>query len=123
MYVHYPELKEGAFVDTEKRPIEIGKKPGFHTYVSFASAQINHYFCKSREEWEQKRAKGRADRLAGGGMQIRDEEAFSELDANDLEDKTIWKHLGATTGEIEKLKAVVEKHQQESRVEKNNQSA
>jgi len=49
--------------------------------MSVDVARINHYFCKSREEFEIKRNRGRAD----VGVKRRPEE-FDENDFNDVED-------------------------------------
>lgn len=51
--------------------------------------KLFHYFTKSREEFEKKRLKGKADELS-----IRDEKEFEEHDFNDVYDdrmKAIWK--------------------------------
>lgn len=45
---------------------------------------INHYFCKSVEEFALKRSRGMADQLG-----IRDQSTFDEHDRNDVEDKSM----------------------------------
>ena len=44
-------------------------------------AQVNHYFCKTREEWKQKQARGRADT-----SQIRPDSDFERYNFNEIED-------------------------------------
>lgn len=45
---------------------------------------VNHYFCKSLEEFAVKRSRGMADNLG-----IRDQSSFSEHDRNEVEDRSM----------------------------------
>lgn len=61
----------------------------FNEGESDPPAWLNHYFCKTREEFERiKRPKGRADMPRGVPGQIRSVSAFDEHNFNDEEDLT-----------------------------------
>lgn len=49
-------------------------------------AQLNHYFCKTRTEWEQKRNRGRADVSVSSVGHIRSDSDFYSHNLNEIED-------------------------------------
>ena len=65
--------------------------------------QINHYFCKSREEWLVKRARGRASLAEGAAEKIRPDEQFYNHDLNDERDVAILRFYEATRAEMQTL--------------------
>lgn len=82
--VHRPFLKKDMFVDEHGR--EITDPLGLHDSVSYDILRVNHYYTKSRQEWMQKAARGRADH-----PQKRLEESFRDTDFNDESDTFILK--------------------------------
>ena len=53
------------------------------TEASFAVAQVNHYFVRSREEWGEKVRRGYADGT------VRPLEMFADYDRNEVEERSI----------------------------------
>ena len=59
IHMHAPSLASGRAVLANGAPLEM-EPHGVAKTVDWSVAQINHYFCKSRAEYERKRARGRA---------------------------------------------------------------
>jgi hypothetical protein len=93
---HRPFLEKGKFVDEHGR--EITDKRGIHHSVTYDFIRINHYFTKSREEWLQKIARGRA---ATPGQ--RPEDFFVKADLNDELDTFILQFYDATVNGMKEL--------------------
>jgi hypothetical protein len=53
--------------------------------------RINHYFTKSREEWEQRHP---LDRPILGGQYPRDETRFWSVQSREVEDRALWERFG-----------------------------
>jgi len=53
--------------------------------------RINHYFTKSRPEWEERHP---LDRLILGGKYPRDESRWSGVQAMEVEDRVLWERFG-----------------------------
>jgi hypothetical protein len=51
-------------------------------------AQLNHYFCKTKSEWDNKRSRGRADLPIEHENHIRSESDFHSHNFNDIQDVT-----------------------------------
>lgn len=58
--------------------------------ASYAVAQVNHYFVRSRDEWADKLRRGYPDAT------VRDPTLFESFDRNEIEDRTILRRRGAT---------------------------
>ncbi len=87
--VHVPELKPAArLVDTLGRPLAPGLD-SLHHEITLERAQVNHYFTRSRAEFMQKRARGRADVRDGDPVKHRAASEFEAYDRNEEEDLTI----------------------------------
>jgi hypothetical protein len=81
---HHFLYKKGYFAVNENfQPVE-----GSHADVSLNKAQINHYYCRSFEEYEEKVNRGRADSSRKRSME---EFHNHDRDANVLKDTTILK--------------------------------
>ncbi len=65
----------------------------YNDNVKFYPICINHYFCKSYEEFVEKRARGKADSLG-----IRDVHEFEEHDVNDFYDDGMLKYVSQIRG-------------------------
>jgi hypothetical protein len=87
---HVPALKTGfAYYDERARPVEIldnAKTPAAsHEYV-----QLNHYVVRSRQEFQEKRARGNVARANDAPDKFgRDEEFWRSHDTNHVEDSAI----------------------------------
>ena len=79
--VHFPDYCRGFCNMSESEEIISG--PGSRT-ISFSKIRINHYYTKSKEEYIEKKNKGRAD-----NMQERDMQAFYDCDRNIIHDTEI----------------------------------
>ena len=74
---HYPDLKRGLVHDTQNRPV-IDKR---HPQADGRVAVINHYQIKSRQEFQEKIARGMAN-----GVRQNHIDQFAERDHNEVED-------------------------------------
>jgi hypothetical protein len=59
VHMHAPTLNGGRAVLANGAPLEM-EPHGLASRVDWSVAQVNHYFCKSRAEYEIKRARGNA---------------------------------------------------------------
>lgn len=62
--------------------------PGAHTEPKSSVLRLNHYFTKSRSEWEQ-----RHPIVTDGSTWTRNERRWSEVQDRDADDRTIWRFL------------------------------
>jgi hypothetical protein len=81
--VHHVNLKNGIYVTSAGRCLTQPPVSGMLDAADFVSAQINHYFVKSKEEWDLKRARGRVTRAADDPSRIRREVFFTSHDRNE----------------------------------------
>ncbi len=84
--VHYAEYFKGCFAINENGE-PMASSP-FNKRNTVERICINHYFTKSREEFKEKRTRGKANRL-----DIRPLEEFDSHDKNDVHDDGILKYL------------------------------
>ena len=84
---HYPLYRRGYIEYDENGQELAGDKSQF---VSTKKIRINHYFTKSREEWIEKVARGRADITA-----FRDIEEFELRDRNEVFDDRLLQKANA----------------------------
>jgi glycosyl transferase family 61/glycosyl transferase family 92 len=96
IHTHRPFLENGTFVDEHGR--EISDERGIRPSVSYDIIRINHYFTKSRQEWLEKVARGRA---ATPGKRPAD--FFHQVDHNDESDTFILKFYDATVKGMQEL--------------------
>jgi hypothetical protein len=82
---HICYMRASPVVDILKRPINAAND-GVHDDVCDGAAQINHYFTRSRGEWELKRARGRATRPDQDAVKFRTQRDFDLHDRNEEED-------------------------------------
>lgn len=101
--IHVPSRLDGPILDVAGGEIEPGQL-GLHARVAVGGMQINHYFTKSRAEWERKRRRGRAPMAVADPRRIRDESAFGHHDRNEVEDTAILRFLPAVRAEIGRLR-------------------
>ena len=82
--IHSPAMADGQLVDEHRRVAGSFGNPDHHPVPDATRLVINHYFGKSREEWDTKRRKGRAD-----GPDKRSDSDFANHDRNEVEDTLI----------------------------------
>lgn len=82
--IHTPVLVQGQLVDEHRQVAGSVGTPDHHPVPGAHRLVLNHYFGKSREEWEAKRRKGRAD-----GPDNRHDGDFVNHDRNEMEDRRI----------------------------------
>jgi hypothetical protein len=92
--VHYCDLQpDSVFTDSEGAAIVNVHAAQPLSNVSYQTAQLNHYFTKSREEWTIKRNRGKADVQEDHQARYRDENDFAVYDRNDEDDTSILRHV------------------------------
>jgi hypothetical protein len=82
---HISYMQDMPVVDIFRRPINPANN-GLHDEVCDGAIQLNHYFTRSRGEWELKRARGRATRPGEDDQKFRNQRDFELHDRNDEED-------------------------------------
>lgn len=60
MAIHHAELKTGRWVHASGAPLTMSKTKGIADLIDHRIAHLNHYQIKSREDFDQKIARGRA---------------------------------------------------------------
>lgn len=105
-YCHRPEV-EGEIVTTDGMPLKTPTNPVMSDVGRHDIAVLNHYFTKSREEFEWKRARGRADRAADAKDKIRPVETFKQQDINRVETHSILRRLDGVKRELKRLSDVI----------------
>ncbi|HWX48375.1 MAG TPA: glycosyltransferase family 2 protein [Roseomonas sp.] len=106
--IHVPSTLDGPMLDTEGQEIDRQGR-GVHTRVARGALRINHYFIKSRVEWERKRRRGRAPMIVSDPRRIRDDSVFTAHDRNDIEDHTILRFLPEVKTEIARLRREIKR--------------
>lgn len=88
-YIHTHKLVEGAkFVNSAREDLKHFPAARQEKIV-FDTIQINHYFTKSREEWEIKRLRGKADFPPNSKDRIRNAGEFEMNNKNDIKDDSM----------------------------------
>ncbi|MGB3239644.1 MAG: tetratricopeptide repeat protein [Geitlerinemataceae cyanobacterium] len=97
--VHSCKFFDGVHIypDGTLVPKSVSKK---NPYINQDTIQINHYFAKSKAEWDLKRSRGRATRNINNPEKIRPEKSFEIHDRNEDEDLKILDFLEKTKREI-----------------------
>lgn len=106
MNVHVPQLKSGAIMDLEGVEIEYSTR-GKLGRVTNGPARINHYFCRSKEEFECKRIRGRGAVAPGQSDEIRDVSAFLSMDANEVEATSALAMAPLVHAEVARLRKLI----------------
>lgn len=102
--VHYPRLQPHCRYQCDwQTGIENAVETMASRPVSHTWGQINHYMTKSRQEFERKRARGRAARPAG---ELRNPAEFDVHDCNDEADDCAALRAPAVRAEVAKLETL-----------------
>lgn len=87
--VHSPTLRPGARLVNTRCEVLDATSNALQTRIVLETAQVNHYFTKSYAEFQQKRARGRADVAEGQAERFRAEREFVDYDVNHVQDVTL----------------------------------
>lgn len=108
MGIHMPRRIAGRVVDIGGSAIDV-KSLGLLRQAAFGPARINHYFNRSWEEFECKRARGRGD-IVGG---FHSEKAFDKHDPGDIELRDALKYVPGIKEEVARLRRMIGGSRQE----------
>jgi hypothetical protein len=106
--VHTPTMAQGCLVDEHREVAGVQGDPDCHPVPTARRLVINHYFGKSRAEWELKRRRGRATRRAGDSTHVRPDSYFAAHDKNDVDDIRILRFESAVRAEMKALLSAME---------------
>lgn len=84
---HYPEYERGFYCINMEGKLVCSY---YNVLSSYETIRINHYFCKSKEEWIRRRKLGRADNSSDN---IRSIDEFYYHDRNEVKDESILKYV------------------------------
>ncbi|WP_119301312.1 glycosyltransferase family 2 protein [Dongia deserti] len=102
MKIHWPILSNGRMIDISGKEFDPNKRtPNTFDDVD-GIARIHHYFGRSWEEFECKRARGR-----GGSKRIRPASIFDELDLNEMVVNDASRYVEATKKDVQRLLRIV----------------
>lgn len=104
--VHMTKNSGGPVVAMDKTPIDYETR-GLLEAVVPGPLVINHYFCKSFEEFCWKRDRGRGAVAPGQQDEYRPDLAFRQMDHNDVEDTTILRFRHDVGVELQRLEKMV----------------
>ena len=93
-------------MDLQGQEIDYGTR-GQLGRISDGPARVNHYFCRSWEEFFCKRARGRGAVSPGDEDQMRSNNIFRTMDANEVEVTDALRMVPAVRQEIERLRAII----------------
>ena len=108
--IHMCEFEPGETYCYADRVLTPKKRLGRGEHITYDLIQINHYFNKSRAEWDLKRARGRATQDVDGLSKIRKEQGFNLHDRNEEKNLSILDFLETTKKEIKGLKNILNLH-------------
>lgn len=106
--IHTPQLTAGSLVDEMRRTGGSQGHPDRHSVPDAQRLVVNHYFTKSRAEWQQKRDRGRATEPVGTPGWLRPDDHFNSHDLNDVEDLTLAARAPAIEAEMQRLKELIQ---------------
>jgi hypothetical protein len=103
---HISYMRGMPVVDIFRRPINAANN-GVHDTVCDGAVQLNHYFTRSRGEWELKRARGRATRPDQDEVKFRTHRDFELHDRNEEEDLGALRFKDRTVRDLSVLTDIV----------------
>ncbi|MBV9252265.1 MAG: glycosyltransferase family 92 protein [Acetobacteraceae bacterium] len=106
---HIARMRGMPVVDIFKNPID-GAKNGLHDVVCDGDIQLNHYFTRSRGEWELKRARGRATRAESDDIRFRTQRDFDLHDRNEEQDLSALRFKDRTVCNLSLLSDLIALH-------------
>nr|WP_279308234.1 glycosyltransferase family 92 protein [Niveispirillum sp. BGYR6] len=105
--VHTPLLSDGFLIDEHFTVAGVHGDPDRHVVPNARRLVLNHYFCKSWQEWERKRNRGIATAMPGSPTHIRPDSHFHSHDTNHQHDETILRFSGRVQAEMARLSALL----------------
>ncbi|MDD5216875.1 MAG: hypothetical protein PHS88_02100, partial [Candidatus Omnitrophica bacterium] len=103
---HRVRVKNGSYLYLDGKKVK-KECTGKGEHIDHKTIQLNHYFTKSRTEWEAKRERGRAPFPPEHPKRIRPNDIFLDLDRNEIEDLTILQFSEKTKIEMESLRKAI----------------
>lgn len=88
-FIHNHYMKSGSIVLSDGSPM-LPEREQLTQSPIYGAFQINHYYCKSLDEFKRKRAKGLADYALDHPAAIRSMEMFFDADRNEIENKSAY---------------------------------
>ncbi len=96
----------GLFIGNRSSTNELGEKvAGNSKNISINKIRVNHYFCKSLEEFQQKNKRG--DAMENNGIYDKN---FSKRDNNDIQDTEMKKYIPAIKKELKEKNENIQNH-------------
>lgn len=105
--IHTPTLTAGCLIDEYWRVGGSMGNPDNHTVPDAKRLVINHYFTKSKEEWQRKKQRGRASQPVGSIAWQRPDDHFTRHDLNDEEDLLLSNRSDSLEKEITYLRQLI----------------
>jgi len=105
--IHTPQIAKGSLIDEFGRIGGSQGHPDHHTVSEARRLVINHYFTKSRAEWDQKRSRGRATQKPNANTRVRPATFFETHDINEVEDRTLADRAAAIEAEMARLRGLM----------------
>jgi len=102
MALHVPRLFNGRLIDIQGNDVGERNK-GMLPRIVEGSARINHYYCRSWEEYQCKRARGRGAVVG----KFHPERSLEELLAGEVEVRDILRMAPAVRDEIARLRKII----------------
>ncbi len=105
--IHTVQVSQGSLVDEFWQLGGSQGHPDNHAVPAAERLVLNHYFTKSRAEWQHKRSRGRATEQVGSAAWRRPDDHFTAHDVNDIEDTGLASHAMAIQQEMDRLGALL----------------
>ncbi len=105
--IHTVQVAEGCLVDEFWQLGGSQGHPDNHAVPKAQRLVLNHYFTKSRTEWQQKRNRGQATEQVGSNAWRRPDDHFTSHDVNDVEDPGLASRAPAIRQEMDRLRALL----------------
>lgn len=105
--IHTPDVKGGSLVDEHWILGGSQGHPDRHKVPGAKRLVVNHYFTKSRQEWQAKRSRGCASEVPGRDGWMRSDHDFTAHDINDVVDPSLADRADTIQAEMARLRALI----------------
>lgn len=109
IHVHAPALKQGTYISPSGQPVPMVTR-GLSETVDWSIAQINHYFTKSKEEYNMKKLRGDGSVAADDSRKFTkySDWFFERHDLNDESDTSIGWAIPLVVEHVNAMKNAIE---------------
>lgn len=104
--IHVPHLIKGNIVGIDGRALPSDTRGELSSPIT-GRARLNHYFCRSWEEFQCKRARGRGAVVKGAADEFRNDSIFKAMDYNDVEERSGAQFAPAVKAEMSRLRSLI----------------